>query len=466
MDPGFDSCHAFPIHVISSNEFLKRFSTKFWNNVKSKIIEKNITVMHVVPKGPPEGDIEGIVWLKSFSVLEQHIVHSLNHVQFCCYGLLKILIHFEVEKYDETRDTLCSYHAKTVLFHVLEDIHSDFWIPSNIFYCLWICLTRLLLFVKRGVCPNYFIPECNLFLKNRILETKCKIEETLLKVLQSGAYNMLFYMKYLSETYPVKLLQNIPTYLRKHFTLCHALKSVSGQHSTYFECTWSILKAIHLLQNERNEIKRTTLNYLFMVLMRRAGVLLYEKYILYGKTKYLLTAEAAFIVARHSDASGGLYLATLWYCCGKFERSMKLVSSILKKLPDSDSPHISYDISLGYDLSKPWCSFRDLMRSNLFFKMELYKDSSFLPKALENVVRKDSKTFEEFLLYDKSYAFVLMFLCHLEVNGKEECIQMRNELNKSYEDSNFSYLTPQVQQNSKILAKVVDSKMTELTSTF
>ncbi|XP_056023171.1 uncharacterized protein LOC125651346 [Ostrea edulis] len=464
--PGFDSCHALPIHTISSNEFLKRFSTKFWNNVKSKIIEKNITVMHVVPKGPPEGDIEGIEWLKSFSVLEQHIVHSLNHVQLCCYGLLKVLIHFEVETCRETRDTLCSYHAKTVLFHVLEDIHSDFWIPSNIFYCLWICLTRLLLFVKRGVCPNYFIPECNLFLKKRISEKKRKIEETLLQVLQSEPYTVLFNMKSLYATYSLKLLQNIPTYLRKHLTLRLALIFVNGYHLTYFECTWSILKAIHLLQNERNEIKRTTLKYLFMLLMRRAGVILYEKYILYGKTKYLLTAEAAFIVARHSDASGGLYLATLWYCCGKFKRSMKLVSSILKKLADSDSPHISYDIPPGYDLSKPWCSFRDLMRSNSFLMMELYKDSSFLPKALEKVVRKDSRTLEEFIMYDKSYAFFLMFLCQLELNGKEKCLQMRKELNKSYEDSNFSYLRPQVQQNSKILAEVVDSKMTELTSTF
>lgn len=109
---------------------------------------------------------------------------------------------------------------------------------------------------------------------------------------------------------------------------------------------------------------------------------------------------------------------------------MKLVSSILEKLPDSASPHISYEISPGYDFSKPWCSFRYLMRSNSFLMMELYKDSSFLPKALEKIVRKDSRTLEEFIMYDKSYTFFLMFLYQLELNGKEECLQMRKELNK------------------------------------
>lgn len=56
-------------------------------------MNKNITVMHCVPKGPEKGDENGYQWLISFSVLEKKIVHSLNHVQFCCYGLMKIVIH-------------------------------------------------------------------------------------------------------------------------------------------------------------------------------------------------------------------------------------------------------------------------------------------------------------------------------------------------------------------------------------
>ncbi|XP_065944800.1 uncharacterized protein [Magallana gigas] len=160
---GFDRCHALPIHPDSSNVFLKTFQTKFWNDVKSEIIKDNITVMHCVPKGPEKGDEDGHQWLISFSVIEQKIVHSLNHVQFCCYGLMKIFIHIVIDIHPDTHDTITSYHLKTVLFHVIEDIHPDFWILQNIFYCLRICLTRLLLFATKGCCPSYFIPENNLF---------------------------------------------------------------------------------------------------------------------------------------------------------------------------------------------------------------------------------------------------------------------------------------------------------------
>jgi hypothetical protein len=327
---GFDLCSAFPIDPTSSNELVRRFPTKVWNNVKTEILKKNIITMHVVPKGPPEGDAKGIQWLKSFSVLEQHIVRSLTHVQFCCYGLLKILIRFKIDESDETNDTLSSYHLKTVLFHVLEDIHSDFWIPSNIFYCLWICLTRLALFVKRGVCPSYFVPECNLFLKKGFLEKKYKVQQKLLRILQSGVYDVLSMTEYLSRTNPLSLQPNAPTKLRHFIALSSALKHVKGFHTTYHQCMDSILKVFNLLQNERNDIKRAVLNYLFGMYMRRAGVILYDKYVLYGFTDYLLAAEAAFSVARHSDVSGALHhLATLWYCRGKSKLAIELLSRIL-----------------------------------------------------------------------------------------------------------------------------------------
>ncbi|XP_056020429.1 uncharacterized protein LOC125649625 isoform X2 [Ostrea edulis] len=458
---GFDMCPALPIDTISSNQFLRRFRTNFWNNIKSVVLEKNITAIHVVAKGPPEGDIKGIQWLKSFSVLEQHIVHSLNHVQFCCYGLLKILIYFEINICDETHDTLCSYHLKTVLFHVLEDIHSDFWIPSNIFHCLWICLTRLLLFVKKGVCPNYFIPECNLFLKKRVVEKKCKIEEKLLQILQSGAYGVLCYLEFLSVTNPTTLQQNPPT-LRKLLALSSALLHVKGHHTTYHECMLSVLKVIHLLANERDNIKIAVLHYLFSLLMRRAGVILYGKYLLYGFTECLLTAEAAFILARHSDASGALYLATLWYCQGKFKHAIKLLAAVLKKLPATSflNGHVFYTTSLLSDVSKPSCSFTDLMRSYYSRGVELDRGGSFFPKVLENDVR--NSIVPEFTMYDKSYTLFLMFLCYREVQQKEKCITSLSKLNKSYTDWRFNCLPGQLQHNSKLLGIIAESKMAEL----
>ncbi|XP_062605286.1 uncharacterized protein LOC134267087, partial [Saccostrea cucullata] len=69
----YDVCYCFPIHPISSNKILRNFSTKFWNNLKSRLLEKRVTLMHVVPKGPTKGDVKGIQWLKSFCL--HHSLH-------------------------------------------------------------------------------------------------------------------------------------------------------------------------------------------------------------------------------------------------------------------------------------------------------------------------------------------------------------------------------------------------------
>ncbi|XP_061173568.1 uncharacterized protein LOC133182737 [Saccostrea echinata] len=349
---GHDMCYGLPISPISSNRILRNFKTNFWNNVKEEILKQNkITVVHFVPKGPMKDD-KGIHWLKSFSILEKHIVRSLNHVQFCCYGLLKIVIHHEIKLCIETYDTLCSYHLKTVLFHVLEDIHADFWIPSNIFRCFMICISRLLLYVKKGACPNYFIPDSNLFLKSGFMEKRHRIEERLLKVLKYKPLDLVCMIKPLSMGNILSLVPNASRKFKKLMTLSRVLITVKGHQTTYHECMLSILNIINALQNEKSDIKKAILIYLFLIVMRRAGVILYEKFVLTRIYEYLLSSEAAFSLARYSNASGALYLATLYYCQRKCRHAIKVISGVLAKIPDSILFCISYSNALLKDLAK------------------------------------------------------------------------------------------------------------------
>lgn len=455
---GFDMCYTLPIDPISSNEFLKEFQTKFWNNVKEEVLEKNITVMHVAPKSPPEGDTKGFQWLKSFAVLEQRIVHSLNHVQFCCYGLLKILLHYSIDADQEINDTLCSYHLKTVLFHVLEDIHLDFWIPSNILYCFWICLTRLLLFVKKGMCPNYFLPKSNLFLKAGLLARKGKIEKKILHVLQSGApylWSIIIQLGFRdSGMLGLQGTCMLHGKLKRFITLSGSLKNMKGHQTTYHQCMFSILKLMNLLQNENNDIKRAVLNHMFSDVMRRVGLILYEKFVLTGFTKYLLTAEAAFNLVQHSSSSNILYLATLWYCEGKFKQSIKVLKELLAVIyPSRHTCMIRRELS---------CSFSYLIRNYEYRLVYLDRGSSFLPKALEMYVNKFE--ISDFSMYDKSYALFLIFLSYLAVGKKKKCRKTLYNLQKSINDAHFLVFVndPFVEKNSKTLVSVAENMMKEL----
>ncbi|XP_062601534.1 uncharacterized protein LOC134263231 [Saccostrea cucullata] len=453
---GYDICYGIPIDPDSSNKFLKNFTTNFWDTVKSDILkQKEIPIMHFVPKGPMEGDNSGIQWLKSFSVLEKYIVRSLNHVQFCCYGLLKIVIHFEIEECLETQDTLCSYHLKTVLFHVLEDIHVNFWIPSNIIWCFRICLIRLLLYVQKGVCPNYFIPDCNLFLKEGFMEKKYKIEGRLLRVLQYRPDDLLRFLQPLSFRNLVCLIPNASRKLKKLMTISFALLCVKGHHTTYNECMLSIFNIINAFEKEEKYLMKTVLIYLFSIVMRRAGVILYEKFILTGFREYLFSSEAALSLARYSNASGALYLATLYYCERKFKHAIHVISGVLTKLPDSILFCISYNNALLKDIANS--SFTDLLRNYNSHSVYLDRNSCFRPQLLENEV--NGCIIGEYVMYDKSYAYFLKFLCYLEFKNKRKCTKTLSKLYKSYTDIRFIVYDSQTKRNSRTLGIIAKSRM-------
>ena len=89
----------------------------------------------------------------------------MNHCQFLTYGLLKVFLKDVItQQLDETNKLLCSYHMKTVVFWVIQQNAVPLWCPQNLLAGFWVCFKLLLKWVYEGVCPNFFIPENNLFL--------------------------------------------------------------------------------------------------------------------------------------------------------------------------------------------------------------------------------------------------------------------------------------------------------------
>nr|XP_022304025.1 uncharacterized protein LOC111111371 [Crassostrea virginica] len=120
---------------------------------------------HFVPIGHPFGLHEQEEWRISFSLAEHKLVHSMNHCQFLTYGLLKIFVKEVIDKQsEETNKLLCSYHMKTLIFWVIQQNVVPLWCPQNPLGGFWVCFKLLLKWVYEGVCPNFFIPENNLFL--------------------------------------------------------------------------------------------------------------------------------------------------------------------------------------------------------------------------------------------------------------------------------------------------------------
>ena len=100
-------------------------------------------------------------WRISFSHQEKLLVSQFSPVQYKCFIVLKIIKKELIS--ESVPDSLSSYHVKTCMFYAIENTPCTLWKPENLLSCISLCLRKLLEWVQAGYCPNYFIPEENMF---------------------------------------------------------------------------------------------------------------------------------------------------------------------------------------------------------------------------------------------------------------------------------------------------------------
>ena len=144
---------------------------------------------HFVAIGAKGSPTELMEWRISFSATEKILIHSMNHVQFLCYGLLKIFLKEAIDINIEVKGLLCSYFLKTALFWEIATNNLE-WNTSNFLSCFWTCFQRLLQWINNEYCPNFFIPENNMFVGKIQGASRCRLLLYLVPLYQEG-YNCL-----------------------------------------------------------------------------------------------------------------------------------------------------------------------------------------------------------------------------------------------------------------------------------
>ena len=190
-----DSLFAFKCETCPelASEWLARDRIYDWPSADVIKECKSLGVL-LVYASHPQGVEKEFQWRISFSEQERFLLTQFNDVQLMCYIFLKF-IKKELIKTQIKEDTLTSYHFKTCMLYMIERTSSKLWIPANLVCCLLMCLRQIRAWIDVDNCPNYFIPEENMFDRIVNKDLMVKLGKVMDEIIDSDFENLFNTLK-------------------------------------------------------------------------------------------------------------------------------------------------------------------------------------------------------------------------------------------------------------------------------
>uniref|UniRef100_K1PXE4 Uncharacterized protein C3orf59 n=1 Tax=Magallana gigas TaxID=29159 RepID=K1PXE4_MAGGI len=311
---------------------------------------------HFVAIGHPLGPHEHEEWRISFSQAEYKLVYSMNHCQFLIYGLLKLFLKEVMnQQSEETNKLLCSYHMKTAIFWAIQQNTLPHWYPQNLLAGFWVCFKLLLKWVYQGVCPNFFIPQNNLFLtkvngsaQNRLfLQLHELYNRGLSCLLQSSSIRS--YIIYVLYNPRLSICTDEST-MRSEVDYDLELVLESNRANSYTADLCGLTKAIHtieqLLESPLTHNQVVTLQNLTTSLFRNTAFQPHNTFMYTntGINKQMYIADKTFchmlkLAAKFGCISDMLYIAMHYYKTLRYREALSVIEMTKVKLAQ---PYLMY----------------------------------------------------------------------------------------------------------------------------
>ena len=338
-----DSAYCFHIHSWprQAEQWIYRHRPGQW---PPEILIDNIVKYGciLVPIGPKEIENSELLWRISFSMAEKQLSHSMNYTQILCYALLKLSLKNIIDRNDKVKGLLCSYFMKMAVFWLSEEISINTFQLQNLFHCYFLSLDKLITWVKCCYCPNYFIPEHNMF-RGKINRSNSRLLLTILERLRNGerevfTVNTLFNSEVVLhepcvnlELFIYKVIKYYPEVdIEQGYIMLSFIKSLAMSHSTRILSGICIDYYVRTSQTIVQKLPFPTTNKHNVHVIRR-----YHKH-LHDGTK--------------SDAvSGWLLYASFYYVVAQYNTTIKIIDYVLSRCtPDmivlGKSNYNTYDI--------------------------------------------------------------------------------------------------------------------------
>ena len=278
----------------------------------------------LVPIGPKVIENSELLWRISFSMAEKQLSHSMNYTQILCYALLKLSLKNIIDRNDKVKGLLCSYFMKTAVFWLSEEISTNTFQLQNLFHCYLLCLDKLITWVKCCYCPNYFIPEQNMF-RGKINWSNSRLLLNILERLRNGerevfTVNTLFNSKVVLhescvklELFIYKVIENyVDVDIENCYTLLSFIESLIMSHST--SILSGICKYYYAMTSQMlvQKLPFPTTNKPNVHVIRR-----YHKHLHVG--------------TKTDAVSGWLLYASFYYVLGQYNATLKIIDHVLSR---------------------------------------------------------------------------------------------------------------------------------------
>ncbi|XP_076080265.1 uncharacterized protein LOC143051141 [Mytilus galloprovincialis] len=366
----------------------------------------------IVPIGPKTTSHDYSLWRLSFSVQEKILVHSFNFTQLLCYGLLKLSLKRIVNTNNDVKELLCSYFLKTALFWVSEEQDINTFQLPNLFYCFSICLNKLISWVHNCYCPNYFIPENNMFL-GKINKSNNTILLGVLESIQSGGIGGLIMNLFSAENENHSLSS---TMIGSSSTmldfLFYGIMHVEQQENDILANYKKLAFTESLVRSESSAFIIDVCKFYHAQISQIIAQLLPPTNIKSGNYAIRTCYHKHLQCGTKTDAiSGWLLYASFYYVTGQFHVALSLTDFVLSRC--------SHDMT--FEGHEPSCRHRIMYRQNVHSSITLNKrmkiaiircaqyckNSSLIPEELQLEVEQDQIDIPPVIM-----SHCLRFLCY------------------------------------------------------
>ncbi|XP_063405890.1 uncharacterized protein LOC134689852 [Mytilus trossulus] len=403
----------------------------------------------LVPIGPRTMTDCFVFWRLSFSEAEKQLIHSFNFTQLLCYCLLKLTLKHIINTNRHVEGLLCSYFLKTALFWVAEELDIDTFQLSKLFVCFSHCLDKLKLWVKQCYCPNYFIPEHNMFIGKVNTDNNTILLNVLDGITCDGIDGLT------KDIFPNN--NRSSRLLRKNSESSFVKLDFLFFRTCFFPVRPDISKCLKALMFTESLMKsKYSTFYIEVCKHYHAKISQYTAQIL---PKPSITTETYKIHKQYhiqlqngikTDAvTGWLLYASFYYVTGQFEVTLRLTDYVISRCsPDMlNAGYVNFTEPAEKDILNyrshvhSTMTLTEKMRMAIIGDVIFSQNSSLIPAELQLEANNHSMTIPSIVMY-----YFLRFLCfyHLcEISKKQQALHDFELIVK-----NNNYIPPKNVSNS------------------